>query len=80
MKGQLSAEMLILIAVVIAIVAIAATRLMDTAQDSSKTVEEQSGTMLETSKEAMKAQSGEFCVINKNCDSGSCNKPINECN
>jgi type II secretory pathway pseudopilin PulG len=72
--------MLILIAVVIAIVAIAATRLMDTAQDSSKTVEQQSDTMLKTSEKAMKAKSGEFCVIDENCESNSCNPVTDECN
>jgi len=38
MRGQLSAEMLILITVVLAIVAIAATQLLNTAGDTAKNV------------------------------------------
>jgi len=70
MKGQLSAEMLILIAVVIAVVAIAATRLISTAKTSSSQVANQSDTMLRTSEQAMKGKAGEPCVIDDNCDSG----------
>jgi len=72
MKGQLSAEMLILIAVVIAVVAIAATRLISTAKTSSEQVANQSDTMLKTSEQAMKSASGEYCAIPDNCESGNC--------
>lgn len=46
MKGQVSAEMLILLAVVIAIVAIAAVSLMDAAKASSKAVGERTQEVL----------------------------------
>jgi len=45
MRGQLSAEMLILITVVLAIVAIAATQLLNTAGDTAKDVEESTSTL-----------------------------------
>jgi len=70
MKGQLSAEMLILIAVIIAVVAIAATRLISTAQKSSDTVGNQSDVMLETAEAAMKSPAGGPCTITDNCDTG----------
>jgi len=45
-KGQLSAEMLILIAVVLAIVAIAASQLLSKAKESAKTINESTSTIL----------------------------------
>jgi hypothetical protein len=77
-KGQLSAEMLILIAVVIAIVAIAATRLVSTAQDSSESIDTQSDEMLDMSNKAVKGKPGDFCTEDKHCASGSCDSN-NEC-
>ena len=78
MKGQLSAEMLILIAVVIAIVAIAATRLISTAQDSSESIDTQSQEMLDMSNKAVKGKAGDFCTEDKHCASGTCSSN-NEC-
>ncbi len=45
MRGQLSAEMLILITVVLAIVAIAATQLLNTAQDTATSINKSSQTV-----------------------------------
>jgi hypothetical protein len=80
MKGQLSAEMLILIAVIIAVVAIAATRLISTAQDSSDSIDTQSEEMLDMSDSAVKGKPGDFCTKETHCASGSCNENLNECN
>ena len=79
MKGQLSAEMLILIAVIIAVVAIAATRLISTAQDSSEEIDIQSKEMLDMSDNAVKGKAGDFCTKDTHCV-GTCNDAINECN
>jgi uncharacterized protein (UPF0333 family) len=73
MKGQLSAEMLILIAVIIAVVAIAATRLIDTAQDSSESIDTQSEQMLDKTKHAVRGKAGDFCTVDEDCISESCN-------
>ncbi len=72
MRGQLSAEMLILITVVLAIVAIAATQLMKSAKSAGEQVENQSQQLYERTSSAMKARSGEFCINNEDCQSGSC--------
>ena len=79
MKGQLSAEMLILIAVIIAVVAIAATRLISTAQDSSEKIDEQSQNMLDMSNSAVKGKPGDFCTKPEHCASGSCDTGNNVC-
>ena len=70
MKGQLSAEMLILIAVIIAVVAIAATRLISTAESSSKTVEKNSNDILEQSEKAI--ASNQYCDQYNSCKVGQC--------
>lgn len=79
MKGQLSAEMLILIAVIIAIVAIAATRLITTAEKSSESVGTQSEEMLDMSEKAVKGKKGDFCTENKHCADGNCDDENNVC-
>lgn len=46
MRGQLSAEMIILVAVILAVVAIVAISLTNTAQNAGSKVENQSGKIL----------------------------------
>jgi uncharacterized protein (UPF0333 family) len=79
MKGQLSAEMLILIAVVVAVVAIAATRLISTAKASSEQVGNQSQEIGSMAEKSMKAKAGEFCVKDEGCLSDSCGCPDPGC-
>lgn len=78
MKGQLSAEMLILIAVVLAIVALVAHQLMTTAQDASDEIGDQSDAILGSADEFSKAKEGEFCAKDEDCLSGQCSD--NACN
>lgn len=72
MKGQVSAEMLILLAVVIAIVALAATYLMDLGKSAGESVQEQSTDVLSDVKELSKGDAGDPCVDGDDCKSGSC--------
>jgi uncharacterized protein (UPF0333 family) len=80
MKGQLSAEMLILIVVIIAVVGIAALQLMNTVKSASKQIDEESNQIFDMAKNTDKNKAGEFCVVNGDCISDDCNEPINECN
>lgn len=75
MKGQLSAEMLILVAVIIAVVAIAATQLMGTAKKTGKQLEDQAEDVLSRTENAMKANADEFCSQDKDCKSNDCECP-----
>ena len=77
MKGQLSAEMLILIAVIIAVVAIAATRLITTAKTTSEAVDTQSKDMIDMSNQAVKGEPGDYCIKPEQCKNKGCNN--NEC-
>ena len=72
MKGQLSAEMLILIAVVLAIVALVAHQMMSTAEKGADQIEEQANSLFQSSEEFAKAKEGQFCVEDEDCLSESC--------
>jgi len=79
LRGQLSAEMMILIVVVLAIVAIAATQLMNAAQDSAGQIENQTGQLYDKTSDAMKAGPGEVCFDDDDCRSGDCDLTVNKC-
>jgi len=72
MRGQVSAEMLILLAVVIAIVALAATYLMDLGKNAGESVQEQSTIVLHQSEASVLGDSGDPCIEGTDCKSGSC--------
>ncbi|MEW5996855.1 MAG: class III signal peptide-containing protein [Candidatus Micrarchaeota archaeon] len=74
MRGQVSAEMLILLAVVIAIVAIAAVYLMNAARQGGEAVESRVGEVLAESGDAQggTGQAGDPCDVNSDCLSGLC--------
>ena len=72
MRGQLSAEMMILIVVVLAIVAIAATQLIGSAKDAGEQISTQSDDLYEKTSAAMKGSEGDFCVDDEDCLSESC--------
>lgn len=73
-KGQLSAEMLILIAVVLAVIALVSTQLLTTAQKTSAKIDSQSNSILEKTEQAVKAKQGAFCIKDTECLSDSCNE------
>ncbi len=72
MRGQMSAEMLILIVVVLALVAIVANQLLNTAEKSSEKIESQGQAILEKTDAAVKVKTGGFCVKDIECLSGKC--------
>ncbi len=74
MKGQISAEMLILLAVVIAIVAIAAVYMMNAAKQGGQAVESRVNATLgiNGNTQGGTGQPGDPCTANMDCLSGSC--------
>ena len=78
MKGQLSAEMLILIAVVLAVVAIVAIQLLGTAKTTAGEVQNKAGTIMKVTDDAIKASEGQYCNTPEvTCQSGlSCTDNI----
>lgn len=69
MKGQLSAEMLLLIVVILAIVAIAATQLIGSAKHTSKTINDQTNKIIQKANNSMLGQVNDVCVNNEDCRS-----------
>ena len=75
MKGQVSAEMLILLAVVIAIVALAASALMNTAQQSSAAVTSRTQGVLDSTNNVANCRACTYdadCNVGEQCTSGCC--------
>ncbi len=71
MKGQLSAEMLILVVVIMAVIMIAATQLIGTAKDTGKSITEKTAKINDITDQAIKAKTGETCITSDDCESGS---------
>ncbi|MBU0532630.1 hypothetical protein KKB44_04000 [Candidatus Micrarchaeota archaeon] len=70
MRGQLSAEMLIMIVVVLAIVAIASVQLIGTAKETSSNINKHTERLNEITLEAIKAPAGGFCLDDNECEDG----------
>jgi hypothetical protein len=64
--------MLILLAVVVAVVAIAATYLVGLGKDAGEQVDAQGQDILDSVGEASKGDSGDPCIDNDDCRSGNC--------
>ncbi len=70
MKGQLSAEMLVLIVVVFSIVAIAAIQLVGTAKQTGADIQNQSHRLGNMTSEAIKSSEGGYCISDEDCRNG----------
>ncbi|MBI5228380.1 hypothetical protein HY988_07345 [Candidatus Micrarchaeota archaeon] len=75
-----TAEMLILMAVVLAVVAIAAIQIIGSAKDTTKTVGTQTDDLNKKVGDAAKSQTGDRCINDNDCVSASCDLSINKCN
>jgi uncharacterized protein (UPF0333 family) len=74
MKGQISAEMLVLIVVVLALVAIVSIQLLSSGKETSKTIDSQTQRLTNLSISATKSAAGERCINNEDCIDGlTCN-------
>ena len=74
-RGQISAEMIIVLAILLGLIFIVATRLQETAKSASETVQQQSQdifSVISETAELGKKQSGEYCSVDSECMGGSC--------
>ena len=67
MRAQLSAEMLILIVVVLAVIALVASQLFGTAKKGGEKVENQTETIFWKSEQMIKSNEGEPCKDDEDC-------------
>ncbi len=82
MRGQLSAEMLILIVVVLAVIAIAASQLIGTAKKGGQEIENQTDKVFGKAEYYIKSDIGEPCPnsVDDDCKPGlTCNKDSKVC-
>jgi len=70
MRGQLSAEMLVLIVVVFAIVAIAAIQLVGTAKQTGANIQNQTSRLSNMTSDAIKSSEGGYCISDDDCRDG----------
>ncbi len=78
MKGQISAEVLILLVVIIGVVVIVASQLLQTAGTAANKIDEKTGELFEkTGEGALGGAEGEYCDDTLPCkESLSCNENI----
>jgi uncharacterized protein (UPF0333 family) len=80
MRGQLSAEMLVVLVVILGLAVILANTMMNSASKAARSADEKTSAVLEVSDAgAMKGASGDYCVSGADCESGSCDSYTKKC-
>lgn len=78
MRGQLSAEMLVLMVVILGVVALAASQVIGSAKETSEGIGNHTKKLNAMAEDAMKSPSGAFCFDENDCQHGlKC--PNNRC-
>ena len=81
MRGQLSAEMLIVLVVILGLAVILASVMLKSANKAAANVEQKTDTVINASSgTAIRAATGDYCVVNADCETGSCDTYSNKCN
>ncbi|MCX8174680.1 MAG: hypothetical protein N3E51_00540 [Candidatus Micrarchaeota archaeon] len=80
MKGQLSAEMLILLVIVLGLAIIVASTMMQSASKASEKIEQKTQAVIEKAEGGAKGSAGSPCYSNEDCSSGSCDAYLRTCN
>jgi len=80
MRGQLSAEMLVVLVVILGLAVILASTMMKSASKAASAADEKTNAVLDASDaSAMKGASGDYCVGGADCESGSCDSYTKKC-
>ena len=80
MKGQLSAEMLILLVILLGVAVIVASTMMQSANKASQKIEQKTDTILTKADQGAAGAAGDQCASNADCASGSCDTYLRTCN
>ena len=81
MRGQLSAEMLIVLVVILGLAVILASVMLKSANKASEAVEQKTNAVIEASNAgAVKVATGGYCVVDADCETNSCDTYSNKCN
>jgi len=79
-KGQLSAEMLVVLVVILGLAVILASTMMKSASKAATAADQKTNAVLEASDSGVtKGISGDYCAVNADCASGSCDTYTKKC-
>ena len=80
MRGQLSAEMLIILVVILGVAVLVASVMLKSANKAADKVSAKTDTVLNaTDAASLRGASGEYCVSDADCQSGSCDPYTKKC-
>ena len=80
MKGQLSAEMLIVLVVILGVAVLVASVMLKSANKAAEKIGQKTDDVLNSADaSAMKGAAGEFCVSDSDCKSGKCDSYSKKC-
>ena len=79
-RGQLSAEMLIVLVVILGLAVILASVMLKSANKAASAVEEKTNSVIAASNaSSVKVASGGYCTADSDCESNSCGAYSNKC-
>lgn len=71
-KGQVSAEMLLVLVVIVAVVAIVATQLIGGAKETGAKITNMTEKVIEKAEGSVSVGPGGYCIEDSDCQSGRC--------
>ena len=79
-KGQLSAEMLVVLVVILGLAVILASTLMKSANKAANAADQKTNAVLEASNSGVvKGMGGDYCAADSDCTSNSCDTYTKKC-
>jgi type II secretory pathway pseudopilin PulG len=80
-KGQLSAEMLVVLVVILGLAVILASTMLKSANKAAASADAKTNAVLEASDQGvLKGTAGDYCASNFDCESNSCDSYVKKCN
>ncbi len=80
MKAQLSAEMLIILVVILGLAVLVASVMLKSGKQAADSIEQKTEQVIAASEDTMvKGESGDYCVNDADCESGSCDTYSKKC-
>ncbi|MEM4348587.1 MAG: type II secretion system protein [Candidatus Anstonellaceae archaeon] len=79
MKAQLSAEMLIVLVVILGVAVLVASVMIRSANKAAEKVEQKAEALFNATDTSLKGATGAYCVSDSDCASGICNTLTNKC-
>ncbi|MFA6328015.1 MAG: hypothetical protein WCY41_01070 [Candidatus Micrarchaeia archaeon] len=79
-KGQLSAEMLVVLVVILGLAVILASTMMNSAKKAANSADQKTNAVLEASDSGVaKGVSGDYCAADSDCASSTCDTYTKKC-